>query len=183
MVANLKTQRKKMTLQDAYNVYIGLGLAPEKARLAAAQTAVETSYKNPVTGGYDPFTSPVFLRNNNVGGIMYIANPAIQKDSVAGDPFPPNESKTAKYAKFGSIESSFRDKLRIVRKALDKSTNPTEYARALKLQGYYTGNEANYAAGLRRFYDKIKTTGAKPLDEKKKSDVKKDGNNNIYIYI
>lgn len=184
-----------MTLNDAYNIYISLGLTPDKARLAAAQTAVETAYKDAKTGGYVPFTSPIFLRNNNVGGVMYINKP-FQKDSVAGLPFPINESKTAKYAKFGSIESGFRDKLRIITPALNKSSNPVEYAHHLKIQGYYTGNESDYAKGLARFYNQL--SGAKFIDvnekakdgkkvseEKVKTDEKKNDSlkNDLYIYI
>lgn len=151
-----------MTIREAYNIYISLGLPRDKALLATAQTAFETAYFDVLTGKYKPFNSPVFKRNNNVGGIMYVG----QKDSIPGDPFPKTESKTAKYAKFASLEASFKNHIRIIAKPLQLSSDPASFAKNLKLYRYYGGDEKLYSLGLNRFYNEAKT---ETEDTKKKT--------------
>jgi hypothetical protein len=141
-----------MTLKEAYNIYISLGLSSDKAKLATAQTALETADKDPKTGGYSPFLSRVFLQNNNVGGIMYVNQP-YQKDSTQGFQMPLSDTggKIAYYAKFGSLKSSFNDHLRIIYNSLMKSTNVTEFAKNLKAQKYYGADVNKYILTLQRF--------------------------------
>jgi hypothetical protein len=151
-----------MTTKDAYDIYIKLGLTPDKAILAASQTAFETAAAD--ANGYTiPFNSYVFKANNNVGGIMFVN----QKDTIAGTPFPLNESKTAKYAKYKNVADSFKDHLRIVKPALDKSGTVSDYVANLKAQGYFTGGVKNYIAGMQRFEKELRTQLI-PTTEKKK---------------
>lgn len=139
-----------MTTPEAYNIYLSLGLAPDKAMLAASQSAFETTYNGKT------WNSPVFLKNNNVGGIMFV-NRSFQKNAVSGSAFPQNEwpnlNTPIYYAKFATIKDSFIDHIRITYKALINSNNSVEYARNLKAQGYYTGNEQAYAKNLNYVYN------------------------------
>ena len=98
-----------------------------------AQIALETGhYKN------------VGSADNNLSGIKYVG----QKGATAGSPAPKNEGK-APYAKYASYDDWAKDFLRIltrVGKARPlNASNPTEYAHALALNGYYDPKgEANY---------------------------------------
>ena len=134
-----------MSLKDAYDIALELGLSDPQAKLIAAQAAYETAN----------FTSNVFKLNNNPAGIMFINKP-YQKNATAGSSFPSNESKTAKYAKFVTIKDGFKDMIRITYPSLIKSTDTTTYAANLKLQKYYTGPQANYTSGLLRYWNLTK---------------------------
>jgi len=133
-----------MELIDAYNELKALNLSEKFARLLAAQAAFETGN----------FKHPNFTQNNNPGGIMYI-NKGYQKDSVPGFPFPSNESKTAKYAKFGTRASGWRDMVRITYPYLTKATTPENYASILFAGGYYKGDQSIYAKNLRFFWNQL----------------------------
>tara|TARA_R110000868_G_scaffold326483_2_gene587487 strand:- start:502 stop:1032 length:531 start_codon:yes stop_codon:yes gene_type:complete len=139
-----------MTTLDAYTIYMQLGLTSDKAKLAASQSAFETMYNGKT------WSSPVFLQNNNTGGIMYINKP-FQKNATQGSPYPKSEwsnpSTPAYYAKFNTIKDSFIDHIRITYKALIKSNTPIEYANNLKAQGYYTGNAGDYAKNINFVYN------------------------------
>lgn len=131
-----------MTIRDAYDIGIDLGLNDAQAKLIAAQAAFESAN----------FTSNVFKLNNNPAGIMWINKP-YQKNAEPGSPFPPNESKTAKYAKFATVKDGFKDMVRITWKALQGDPSPDTYAANLKNQKYYAGSQTIYTSGLKRYWN------------------------------
>lgn len=134
-----------MTIKDAYDIGIDLGLNDAQAKLIAAQAAFESAN----------FTSNVFKLNNNPAGIMWINKP-YQKNAEPGSPFPPSESKTAKYAKFATVKDGFKDMVRITWKALQGDPSPDTYAANLKNQNYYAGSQTIYTSGLKRYWNQTK---------------------------
>jgi uncharacterized FlgJ-related protein len=142
-----------MTIRDAFDIGISLGLNETQAKLIAAQAAFESAN----------FTSNVFKLNNNPAGIMFINKP-FQKNAVPGSSFPASESKTAKYAKFATITDGFRDMIRITYKALKNDPDPATYAANLKAQGYYSGDQKIYTSGLTRYWNLTKDFTKKKIN-------------------
>jgi len=131
--------------------------------LALAQAAVETA----------GFNSNVSATDNNLSGIMYIGKPSVQKNAVQGSAFPPNESKTAHYARFASVQDWAVDYLRIL--SIDKgagrpidSTNTADLAATLKANGYYTATQSSYAAALASWANQMNAIAASFVGELKK---------------
>lgn len=142
-----------MTIRDAYDIGIDLGLTDTQAKLIAAQAAFESAN----------FTSNVFKLNNNPAGIMYINKP-FQKNASPGSPFPPTESKTARYAKFATVKDGFRDMVRITYKSLQGDPDPATYSARLKAQSYYMGDQRIYTSGLTRYWNLTKDFTKKKIN-------------------
>jgi hypothetical protein len=104
------------------------------------------------TGG---FKSPVLQSNNNASGIMFI-NKTKQKNAIKGSPFPPNESRTAHYAKFKTLKDWAIDYLRIIGKTPQTATSLTDYAQKLKARKYYTADTNLYAKALISWDNQLK---------------------------
>lgn len=142
-----------MTIRDAFDIAVGIGLNETQAKLIAAQAAFESAN----------FTSNVFKLNNNPAGIQFINKP-FQKNASPGSPFPPSESKTAKYAKFNTIADGFKDMVRITYKALQGDPDPTTYAARLKAQSYYAGDQGIYTSGLIKYWNQTKDFTKKKIN-------------------
>lgn len=98
------------------------------------------------------FTSNVFLKDNNIGGIKFINNPKVQKNATQGIKSPEGNY----YAHFATRNAGLADLIRIVGKAVEvggtTKTALLRFAENLKKQGYYTAPVDQYAAGLLRAY-------------------------------
>ena len=142
-----------MTIRDAFDIAIDLGLNEAQAKLIAAQAAFESAN----------FTSNVFKLNNNPAGIQFINKP-FQKNASPGSPFPPSESKTARYAKFATVKDGFRDMVRITFKSLQGDPDPATYSARLKAQSYYMGDQRIYTSGLTRYWNLAKDFTKKKIN-------------------
>jgi hypothetical protein len=131
------------------------GASPTVVPFLMAQVAHET-------GNFD---SRVFRDNNNASGIMFINNPARQKNATRGRLFPANEQPRdpsrprLHYAHFATLKDWARDYLRIIGKAPQTAANLTQYATLLKNRGYYTAPLNQYAAALNAHYNRLKKAG------------------------
>jgi len=109
------------------------------------------------------FNSRVFAENNNASGIMFINNPARQKNATRGRAFPRNEWPAADrplyYANYATLKDWAVDYLRIVGKTVQQAKTLEQYATALKNRRYYTAPLAQYAAALRAHYNKLQKSG------------------------
>ena len=141
--------------QLIYNTAIKQGFTPTAAKLVVAQARFESS----------DYTSNVFKKNLNTSGMKFVGQPLATRGTLA----PTNErSATCRaggvckdsdhYAKFASVQDSANDKIvrlyNITRKGvtpeqLKNAKDADEFAALLKTRGYYGGDQANYAAGLR----------------------------------
>jgi len=139
-----------MTLTEAYNIYIKLGLTPNQSKLAAAQIALETGNFSTSQG--------VFISDNNIGGINYYNG---IKNAVKGTPKPVKEwvnNVPSYYAKFNTLADSFAEHIHTMKPALIKSNTPQEFAHNLKHlpQGmYYIAPEELYSKNLVFWYNKL----------------------------
>jgi hypothetical protein len=141
--------------QLIYDTAIKQGFNPIAAKLVVAQARYESA----------DYTSNVFLKNLNTSGIKYIRQPLATRGTLA----PTNERSAScqsggvckdsdHYAKFASVSDSAKDKIErlynITRKGvtpeqLKNVKTPEEFARLLKIRGYYGGEESSYAAGMK----------------------------------
>lgn len=129
--------------QTIYNVAVGEGLSPLLAGFVTAQAAHETAN----------FTSNVFVTCNNAFGYKYVKSSpyAVGPCTLS----PENDS----YAKYKSVEDSTKEVCGWVKRRNDKFSSVTtieEFAAVLKAQGYYGDSEANYLAGLKKYYQSFK---------------------------
>jgi hypothetical protein len=131
------------------------------------------------------YGSDVFKANNNMYGMKFVGQPLATRGTLA----PPNErSKTCKdtnvckdsdhYAKYKSPEDSARDTIeRLYKKTmrgvsfqqLRDSKDAKEFARLLKVRGYYGGTEEKYASLLDSILLRVKVIETyrkykKPID-------------------
>lgn len=150
-----------MTLIEAYNIYIKLGLTPNQSKLSAAQIALETGNFSTSQG--------VYISDNNIGGINYYNG---IKNAVKGTPKPVREwvrGVPSYYAKFNTLADSFLEHIRIMKPALIKSNTPQEFAHNLKHLPngmYYTAPEDLYSKNLVFWYNQLTKQLSTP--EKKK---------------
>ena len=151
--------------QLIYDTAVKNGFSPTAAKLVVAQARYESS-------DYD---SAVFLANNNTSGMKFVGQPlatrgtlapfkersagcqAVSKGQVGGQGASPCRDSDH-YAKFKSVADSAKDKIErnfnITRKGvtpeqLKNAQTPEEFARLLKVRGYYGGEESSYAGGLK----------------------------------
>ena len=150
-----------------YNTYIENGLTPQAALFLTAQTMHETAN----------YSSNVFKKNNNVGGIKIPKTRKSPYIEGVGTSAPANESKNQKmnkYAKYKDVKSGAMDLLEWMKyNKIDpnKFNTPEEYAIALYNKSYYhevTGvkgaetKEAainTYSSSLKRKIEKLKKKG------------------------
>lgn len=151
--------------QIIYDVAIKEGFTPTAAKLVVAQARYESS-------DYD---SNVFMNNLNTSGMKYVGQPLATRGTLA--PYKERSAGCQRvtggqvggygaspckdsdhYAKFTSVQDSARDKIQrnfnITRKGvtpeqLKNVKTPEEFARLLKIRGYYGGDESSYAGGLK----------------------------------
>lgn len=162
---------KKEQIEIAKKIYlqlVNLGLTGQTLLLAMAQMAHET----------DGFKSPVFLRNNNIGGIKWKNQKNATKGSCVGREY--NDAPSC-YARFNTIQDSVNEWHRLINvrypKAL-KSITAFDYASALKEKGYYSAPLALYSTALKRWITTLnKIDFASAIEEKKKAI-----DNNYFIY-
>jgi len=151
--------------QLIYDTAIKSGFTPTSARFVVAQARYESS----------DYTSGVFQKNLNTSGMKFVGQPlatrgtlapfserssgcqAVSKGQVGGQGAAPCRDSDH-YAKFASVADSAKDKIErnynITRKGvtpeqLKKLETPEEFARLLKVRGYYGGEESSYAGGLK----------------------------------
>ena len=151
--------------QLIYDTAIKNGFTPTSARFVVAQARYESS----------DYTSGVFQKNLNTSGMKFVGQPlatrgtlapfserssgcqAVSKGQVGGQGATPCRDSDH-YAKFASVADSAKDKIErnynITRKGvtpeqLKKAETPEEFARLLKVRGYYGGEELSYAGGLK----------------------------------
>lgn len=142
--------------QIIYDIAIKNGFTPTAAKLVVAQARFESA----------DYTSNVFKANNNTSGMKFIGQPLATRGTLA-----PVAERSAScrnggqcvngdyYAKFQSVEDSAKDKIeRLYTKTIKGVTpeqlknvkTPEEFAKLLKIRGYYGDKESIYAGGLAR---------------------------------
>jgi hypothetical protein len=151
--------------QLIYDTAIKNGFTPTAAKLVVAQARYESS-------DYD---SAVFKNNLNTSGMKFVGQPlatrgtlapfserssgcqAVSRGQVGGQGASPCRDSDH-YAKFKSVADSAKDKIErnfnITRKGvtpeqLKNAQTPEEFARLLKVRGYYGGEESSYVGGLK----------------------------------
>jgi hypothetical protein len=117
------------------------GVSADTMPFLLAQVAFETGH----------FKNAGARLDNNFSGIRYFG----QKGATAGTPAPKNEG-AAPYAHYATPDDWAKDYIRILTRVgkarpLEAKT-PEQFAHALKLNGYYTASESQYAAGIRNLY-------------------------------
>lgn len=115
---------------------INAGAKPDVIPFLMSQVAHETG----------DFDSPVFNKDNNASGIIYIGKPTKQLNATKGTKRKASEG--GNYAKFNTLTDWAKDYLRIIGTAPSKATNIVEYAKLLKARGYYTDTLENYTKAL-----------------------------------
>lgn len=128
--------------QRVLNAALSAGCPKALALIIVAQSKHES-------GNY---TSNAFKTCNNLFGYKYVG----QRGATQGI----KSSEGDHYAKYAMLEDSVREivawiKRRIAEKkmpAIENITDREQYAKLLKLCGYYGAPEKEYIAGLNRFY-------------------------------
>lgn len=105
--------------------------------LAMAQVLHETGILSPKFN----LATSVFYKNNNPTGIIWINNPALQKNAVKGSPFPKSEGKYF-YAKFNSLADWAVDYKRILMKGKKPAlaSDPADFTARLAANRYFYPN-------------------------------------------
>jgi len=89
--------------------------------------------------------------DNNFSGIRYFG----QSGATAGTPAPKNEG-SAPYAHYADANAWAKDYIRILNKVGNarplEAKTPEQFAHALKLNRYYTADEAQYTQGIKSLY-------------------------------
>ena len=115
------------------------------------QSAHETATKK------GPFTSPVFISNNNLFGMKY---PRRRKTTaISPGTLPPSGEGPTPYAKYKNLEDSVADLvlwLRYNRIAWEDINSEQEYASFLFRKGYFGDTLQTYIKGIRYWISKIK---------------------------
>jgi hypothetical protein len=151
--------------QLIYDTAIKNGFTPTSAKFVVAQARYESA----------DYTSGVFQKNFNTSGMKFIGQPlatrgslvpykerssgckAVSEGQVGGQGASPCKDGDH-YAKFASVADSAKDVIErnynITRKGVTpeqirKAETPEEFARLLKVRGYYGGDESSYAGGLK----------------------------------
>ena len=158
--------------QEIYNIAIQEGFTPITAKLIVAQARLESSH----------YSSPVFKANNNMYGMKFVGQPLATRGTLA----PPSErSKTCNqsnvckdsdhYAKYKSPTDSAKDTIQRLYKItrngvtfeqLRDSKDADEFAKLLKIRGYYGASELAYSTLLKGI--KVRVEMAKIYQEYKK---------------
>lgn len=139
----------KLTANETaiYKAAIDGGLNPVLASLMVAQAKHETAN----------FRSSVFRTNKNAFGYKYVKGAKWQVGS--GKVSPEGNS----YAQYESVYNSARDVAGWIKRRWKDFQNvktPSEYASALKKNGYYGDTVTNYLKGLNAFFKSISPQAA-----------------------
>lgn len=136
--------------KQVYDGFREMGINPILSKMAVAQTMHETNN----------YTSNVFVKNNNLGGMKFTGRPP--QSPLVGTVAPRNEwgsqTKPQYYAKYATVKDSAKDQARwyINRIAsFNGVTNVITFAQALKNLHYYTDTVTNYASGLTRRFNAL----------------------------
>lgn len=138
----------------------GQGANDALAQILATVTAYETAN----------YTSNVFRKNKNLGGVMWLNNLRVQ-NATKGLPFPKRETKAKQYyyANYPTINAAIMDYLRVMKRVFNYngkfffapragySNKLTKQdfinaATLMKRKGYFTDNTDRYAANLYNVY-------------------------------
>jgi hypothetical protein len=139
--------------QIIYNTAVKNGFTPLSARFVVAQARLESA----------DYTSNVFKNNLNTSGMKFINQPLAKKGTIV----PYNErsescktqnicKSTDYYAKFDSVDDSAKDKIErlysltrngVTPEQLKNAKTPEEFAKLLKIRGYYGFGSWNTPAG------------------------------------
>lgn len=151
--------------QIIYDTAIKEGFNPIAAKLVVAQARYESA----------DYSSNVFKNNFNTSGMKFVGQPLATRGTLA--PFDERSDGCQRvsvgqvggqgaspcrdrdhYAKFKSVADSAKDKIQrnfnitmkgVTPEQLKNVKTPEEFARLLKIRGYYGGEESSYAAGMR----------------------------------
>jgi uncharacterized FlgJ-related protein len=135
--------------QTIYDVAIRNGFSPATSKLIVAQARFES-------GNYK---SNVFKQNNNLFGMKFVAQPLATRGTLA----PSNERSsvdrnTNYYAKYKNPEDSVKDVVErlysktiggVTQLQLQNAQTSLDFAKLLKLRGYYGGTPEEYSNGLK----------------------------------
>jgi flagellum-specific peptidoglycan hydrolase FlgJ len=161
--------------QQIYNIAITEGFTPTTAKLIVAQARLESGH----------YGSDVFKANNNMYGMKFVGQPLATRGGLA-----PKSERSASclqsnvckdsdhYAKYKSPEDSARDTIqRLYKKTmrgvtfeqLRNSKDADEFAKLLKIRGYYGATESEYARVLKSILLRVKVIETyvkykKPID-------------------
>lgn len=139
-------------LYGAYNALRRIGLSGLKLKLATSQAMYET--------GMFSTTSIAAYQDNNYTGILWINNPSVQKNATKGQPA---DSPGHYWAHFTTVDDWAVDFYRILNlpsyRPIQNATDPISFAHLLKLNGYYTGSETTYAAGVNYYFGVLSSVG------------------------
>jgi len=172
-------QQMALALHEAYHRYFNSHPNRDSIRILLSQWALETGWgksmwcfnvgnaKSRNGDGHDW----CFFKCNEVikrstAEALQRASPATAKiasyrsDGLCVIWFHPKHA-WARFRAFRTLEDGVRDHLRLIVQKFDKAWpcivkgDPVEYSRALKRQGYYTADEAQYTRVLKSVFDKL----------------------------
>lgn len=140
----MKAKRNEGTEKKIFNVLQKEGIPDALALLVVAQSKHETA----VAGV--PYMSKQFLVNNNCFGYGFVPGNSLQLQDGGKHP-----EDGGHYAKYSSIENSAKDIAGWYKRRKEiffGITDSATFAQALKNAHYYTDAVANYAHGVKNFY-------------------------------
>jgi flagellum-specific peptidoglycan hydrolase FlgJ len=146
---NLDQWFAQTTIARIYQAYQSLqnaGLSGVQLKLALCQVMYETG----------AFSSESVAANtdNNLSGIVWINNPSIQVNATQGGPA---DTPGYYWADYATINDWAIDYVRIVNDGpyypLTNATDTSSFAALLQENGYYTGSETDYAAGMLHYWN------------------------------
>lgn len=130
--------------------------ALQQAGLSASQLKLALSAVMFETGAFSSLSN-VADQDNNYSGIEWINNSSIQKNATQGTPFPAGEAENAYYAHFATVNDWAVDYVRILNNPpyypIASATDIDSFATLLEENGYYTGSESDYAAGILHYWN------------------------------
>ena len=137
------------SLSVAYQALQSAGITGEAAKLALSQVMFETAEN--INNIEVPLTSDLSISDNNFSGIKWINDTSTQLNSYQAGAAPDG----GYFAGFNTPKDWAVDYARVVELGSQDplaANNVSDFANALKQNGYYTGNESDYAAGMDHFY-------------------------------
>lgn len=97
------------------------------------------------------YTSNVYKKNNNAFGYTYYSGSAYQLGKGTS-----NTAENLSYGRYVKVSDSAREVGDWICRRHSSFVNVktvAEYAHVMKVNAYYTGNESNYAAGMKLYYN------------------------------
>jgi flagellum-specific peptidoglycan hydrolase FlgJ len=148
--------------QIIFDTAIDQGYNPESAKFVVAQARLESQH----------YSSNVFNNNNNMFGMSYAGQKLATKGTIK--PFNERDKKCQStgvcananyYAKYNDPSDCIKDRLtrygsktinNVTPQMLKDALTAAQYAKLLKLRGYYTAPEIRYAKDLQSISTKLK---------------------------